>query len=98
MKEKSRYQKNWYDKQFDGNYYVYYLPLHNYCGVTRVLMPRLYNHVAGSGYGNHKYDITGWRILYSSPNQKDAHYHEALFQSVLAMEGLDIRMNKKQKL
>ena len=68
-----------------GIVYVYYLPEENYCGITKNPVDRMRAH-RYSGK-----DTDGWTILYASKNMKDACYHEALFQSVLAMEGLNYR-------
>ena len=92
----SKMNKEYFQKKFDGNYYVYYLPEDNYCGITKTLQYRMYAHKAGTGYGRKKRNIEGWTVLYSSPCIKDAHYHEALFHSVLCMEGLNIRNDKKK--
>jgi hypothetical protein len=68
----------------DGYYYVYYLPEEHYCGITNSLVNRMIDHrKKGKNTDN-------YRILYSSKDKKDACYHEALFQSTLAIEGLAI--------
>lgn len=68
----------------DGCYYVYYLPQEHYCGITNSLISRMIDH-RKKGKNTNDY-----RVLYSSENKKDACYHEALFQSTLAIEGLAI--------
>lgn len=68
----------------DGCYYVYYLPEEHYCGRTNCLVSRMIDH-RKKGKNTNNY-----RVLYSSKDKKDACYHEALFQSVLAIEGLAI--------
>lgn len=68
----------------DGCYYVYYLPQEHYCGITNSLVSRMIDHrKKGKNTDN-------YRVLYSSKDKKDACYHEALFQSTLAIEGLAI--------
>ncbi len=68
----------------DGCYYVYYLPQEHYCGITNSLVSRMIDHrKKGKNTDN-------YRVLYYSKDKKDACYHEALFQSTLAIEGLAI--------
>lgn len=63
-------------------HYVYYIPSNNYCGITNDPDRRLYRHRLNG------IDTDGARMLYSSKSRKEALYHEALFQSVLCMEGI----------
>jgi predicted GIY-YIG superfamily endonuclease len=73
-------------KRSKSLYYVYYLPEHNYCGITIDVDQRMRDH---RRVRNSK-DTTGMRILFISDNKKEAAYHEAMFQSVLCMEGLSM--------
>ena len=74
-----------YDKTKDGNHYVYYLPEPHYCGVTDNLEKRISIHKARGK------NVEGWRVLYSSPNKSEAYHHEAMFQGVLGMNGLNYK-------
>ena len=67
-----------------GFYYVYYLPNEHYCGITNSLVLRMIDH-RKTGKNTEDY-----KVLYTSKDKKNACYHEALFQSTLAMEGLAI--------
>lgn len=69
-----------------GYYYVYYLPFENYCGITDSIIKRISTHKR-----NNK-NTEKWIILYCSKDKKDAAYHEVMFQSVLAMEGVPLTM------
>ena len=71
-------------------YYVYYIPSVHYCGVTNHLSVRMSQHKTVEGI-----DTEGWRVLYASKDPKEAAYHEALFQSVLAIEGVNYKSKNK---
>jgi hypothetical protein len=70
----------------NGYYYIYYLPNENYCGITDYVARRI------SIHKNNGKNVDNYRLLYCSKDKKEAAYHEILFQSVLAMEGLPMTM------
>ena len=74
------------DRMKTGYYYVYYLPNENYCGITDYLEKRITTHKKNGK------NVDNYRLLYCSTDKKEAAYHEILFQSVLAMEGLSMTM------
>ena len=71
-----------YKRKPDGYYSVYYLPLENYCGVTNRVKIRMHEHARDGRFTD------GFKVLCCFKTRKEAMYHEALFQSTLAMEGL----------
>ena len=92
-KDKEKQKEYWKQKGIeytqgrkDGYFSVYYLPEENYCGTTSQVERRMYEH------DREGKNIDGWKVLYCSEDRKDAYYHEALFQSTLAMEGLNYNM------
>lgn len=71
-----------------GYYSVYYLSEENYCGVTKMDPEyRMSQHKCNGK------NIEDWRILFCSEDQAEAYYHEAMFHSVLGMQGL-LKNNK----
>jgi predicted GIY-YIG superfamily endonuclease len=77
------YTKNIKQKVNDG-YYVYYLPEEHYCGITNNLYQRESSHrnTAGKNTNN-------MTILFHSMDRNIAAHHEAMFQSVLGIGGLN---------
>ena len=67
-----------------GGYFVYYLPSENYCGITVDMYARESQHRTIG-----KKDTTGMRVLFHSLDRSIAAHHEAMFQSVLGMYGLN---------
>ena len=66
------------------NYYlVYYLPEEHYVGITSNPWSRMRKHKNGGR------NISKWRVLYSCKTKKEAGYIEAMFQSVLGINGLN---------
>ena len=77
-------QREYRAKRKNG-YWVYYLPDYHYCGTTDDIKQRMYLHKQQgrtTAVENH-------RVLYHCHDRKEAAYKEAMFQSVLAMEGLN---------
>lgn len=69
-----------------GGYFVYYLPAEHYCGIATDLTSRISWH-------KHKGKNTdNYKVLFHSFDKKEAAYNEALFQSVLAIEGLNVKL------
>ena len=66
-------------------YFVYYLPHENYCGVTNRLRTRINRHKIENK------NIDDWIVLYHSNDAAEAAHHEAMFQSVLGMNGLNYK-------
>ena len=64
------------------HYIIYYLPLEHYVGITNNPNYRM------SGHRKHGKDTTGWRVLQTTKTKHEAKYIEALFASVLAINGL----------
>ena len=81
---KNRMKKNRKSSKLDY-YLVYYLPEENYVGMTQYPTKRISNHRRKGK------NVDGWRVLYCSNDKMEAGYHEALFQSVLGMKGLNIK-------
>jgi hypothetical protein len=82
---KAREKKRIQDRQ-SGGYFVYYIPSTHYCGITKDMYVRESFHRTVN-----KIDTTGMNILYHSDNLLDAAHHEAMFQSVLGMNGLNVK-------
>lgn len=80
-----KYRKELDEKQKLDHYIVYYLPNEHYCGVTNQPHKRMHNHKREGK------NIENWRVLYTSTDRKTAHYYEAMFHSVLAMEGVSLK-------
>ena len=70
--------------KIDDGYYVYYLPEEHYCGVTNNLYQRESQH---RNTANKNTD--GMTILFHSMDRNIAAHHEAMFQSVLGINGLN---------
>ena len=100
MRNKKEYEKEYYLKNKDKidarqrehnkkrkeRYYcVYYLPEEHYCGFSIELLRRIGEHRRAGK------NVDGWRILYYSKDKTEAAYHEALFQSVLSINGLNYK-------
>ena len=75
-----------------SGYWVYYLPESHYVGMTNNLAVRLSTHKGRDGRC-----VDNYKLLYHCDCPKTAAYHEALFQSVLGMEGLNGSQNHKRK-
>lgn len=77
-------------KRKDPLYYVYYLPHENYCGITVDIDMRMKDHLRtrSDRKRSRPKNVDDYRVLFISKDKTEAHYHEALFQSVLAMDGL----------
>lgn len=71
------------NKRLD-HYVVYYIPSHHYVGMTNEPGSRMQYH---KGTGK---NVDEYKVLYACECRKEAKYHEALFQSVLGMEGLSM--------
>jgi hypothetical protein len=65
-------------------YLLYYIPSHHYIGITNEPTSR-FNYHKRTGK-----EIEDIKILYTCESRKDIKYMEAMFQSVLAMEGLSM--------
>ena len=79
------------EKRTANVYTVYYIPEEHYCGITKMKPEKRLAH--------HKYEgrnIEGWRVLFCSEDKAEAYHHEALFHSVLGMNGL-IQHNKREE-
>ena len=77
-------QREYRAKRRNG-YWVYYLPDYHYCGTTNDMKQRMHLHKQQDrplAVNNHK-------VLFHCNDSKEAAYKEAMFQSVLAMEGLN---------
>lgn len=71
------------DKRLDY-YLLYYIPSHHYVGITNEPESRfLYHKRTGK-------NIEDIKILYTCESRKEIKYMEAMFHSVLAMEGLSM--------
>ena len=81
---KANAKKNRMKHRMD-HYAVYYLPEENYVGLTNRMEQRIKEH------NRQGKNVENWRVLYCSEDKKEAAYHEALYHSVLGMEGLDYR-------
>ena len=71
-----------YQAEILDYYVVYYIPSIHYVGFTKNLKNRMRVHEKST-------DINNWRVLYCNADKKTAAYHEALFQSVLSINGLN---------
>jgi hypothetical protein len=65
-------------------YLLYYIPSHHYIGITNEPESR-FNYHKRTGK-----EIEDIKILYTCESRKEIKYMEAMFQSVLAMEGLSM--------
>ena len=77
-------KKGAHQKKLD-HYIVYYLPEEHYCGHTNRPVTRM---------SSHRYngkDTTNWRVLTTTKTKTEAIYYEALFCSVLGLNGLKLR-------
>lgn len=81
-----KHSRSWRERQRLKGYWVYYIPSINYCGITHDLTQRKSWHKTFA-----KVDVTGFRILFHSFCRKETAYKEAMFQSVLCMEGLNYK-------
>jgi len=68
-----------------GGYFIYYIPSIHYCGIAKDLYVRESWHRTQKNV-----DTTGLKVLFHSMDRVEAAYHEALFQSVLAIKGLNV--------
>ena len=64
---------------------VYYIPSTNYCGITNDPPRRK------SWHKHMGTDVEGFRVIYHSESKVEAAYHEALFQAVLGMNGINVK-------
>jgi hypothetical protein len=71
-----------------GGWFVYYIPSIHYCGITKDLYARESYHRTQSNI-----DTEGLTVLFHSLDAAEAHYHEAMFQSVLGIGGLNVKLN-----
>ena len=85
-------KQKWYNIKKLDHWIVYYLPEEHYCGITNDPYHRMKTHDQQQGH-----NTTGWKVLYCSEDKKDAGYHEGLFQTVLGIEGLNIKEEKNGK-
>lgn len=76
-------------RELAEGYYVYYLPEEHYCGVTGDLTERIRLHQ--SSHNGVKHNVEGWRVLYHSFDKAEAYHHEAMFQSILGIKGLNYK-------
>jgi hypothetical protein len=67
-----------------GGYFVYYLPNEHYCGITNDLYNREASHRNTAGK-----NTDGMRVLFHSMDRSIAAHHEAMFQSILGINGLN---------
>jgi hypothetical protein len=93
-KEKHNYNQRKYNKSYkrkasiilrrSGGYFVYYLPEEHYCGITNDLYNRESGHrnTAGKNTDN-------MQVLFHSMDRSIAAHNEAMFQSVLGINGLN---------
>ena len=77
-------KKGAHQKKLD-HYVIYYLPEEHYCGHTNAWPRRKYVHK----YNGKNTD--GARILFTTKTKTEAVYYEALFCSVLGLNGLKLR-------
>ena len=77
-----------YAKAKLDHYVVYYLPKEHYCGHTNNIQYRLSAHRRKNNR-----DTDGWIILYCCETKVEAAHVEAMYQSVLGMNGLNFRNN-----
>lgn len=75
--------KRFKEKKLDY-YILYYIPSHNYAGITNEPESRFSYHKRTGK------DIDNVKILYACKSRKEIKYMEAMFHSVLAMEGLSM--------
>jgi len=68
----------------DEGYYVYYLPEEHYCGITNNLYQRESSH-RNTALKN----TNNMTVLFHSMDKSIAAHHEAMFQSVLGINGLN---------
>ena len=87
IKERNKTNTRAFRKRLKSKgYWVYYIPSINYCGITHDLTQRKSWHKTVKNV-----DVTGFRILFHSFCRKETAYREAMFQSVLCMEGLNYK-------
>jgi hypothetical protein len=72
-------------KKQDG-YFVYYLPEEHYCGITNNLSGRESSH-----RNTENRNTENMMVLFHSMDRSIAAHHEAMFQSVLGMNGLNYK-------
>ena len=77
-------QREYRAKRKNG-YWVYYLPDYHYCGTTSDMKQRMHLHKQQG----RPLAVDNHRALFHCDDRKEAAYKEAMFQSVLAMEGLN---------
>ena len=68
-----------------NGHYVYYVPSIHTVGLTNDLYRR------EAIYRSDGVDTEGFRVLYHSMDRVEAAHHEALFQSVLGINGLNFK-------
>jgi hypothetical protein len=78
------YSANRFNKKKLNYYIVYYIPSHHYLGITNEPESRMSYHKRTGK------DISDFKVLYCCECRKEAKYIEALFHSVLGIEGLSM--------
>ena len=81
---RKKYAANSFIKKKLDYYVIYYIPSHNYLGMTNEPVSRM-NYHKRTGK-----DTSEFKILYCCESRKEAKYMEAMFHSVLCMEGLSM--------
>ena len=85
-KNKSK-RKKLREERKPGYYTVYYIPEHHYVGCTKLHPP---DRIAVHRRRNN-YNTEGWKVLFCSENKAEAFHHEAMFQSILGINGLNFK-------
>ena len=81
---RKKYSANIYKAKRLDHYIVYYIPSHHYVGVTNEPISRMHYHKRTGK------NVEQMRVLYATECRIKAKYHEAMFHSVLAFEGLSM--------
>ncbi len=74
------------DKSKLDYYVVYYLPKEHYCGHTNNPEVRMGDHRRKKNR-----NTDGWRVMYACETKVEAAHVEAMYQSVLGINGLNYR-------
>ena len=84
-RQRDLYKKNGAHQGKLNHYVVYYLPEEHYCGHTNKWPHRRYAHKCAGK------NTDGARVLFTTKTKTEAIYYEALFCSVLGLNGLKLR-------
>jgi len=83
---RKKYEKAYREARQTGGYFVYYIPSIHYCGIAKDLYARESWH-----RNKKKINTDGLKVLYHSMDKSEAAHHEAMFQSVLGIKGLNVK-------